>query len=1107
MTQKAIHNKLSEKGTYFFYTKSFLGFRLSINFMALFCILPFAGKGNAPAMIIKDGNRVKDNFLYTGSVKNSEQGVVLTKQNNAIYYSEAVKAGKFQVDATLMLEKLAGTGAAFIFDRNKLFFDCPKSSFCPKNASLGFWGRELIGNGIDGYYGIKSLGLAKKYIAPGKFFSFKMNCDGKVLKFYINDKLIGKAEYTNKISHTFGFTGHNGVLSVKDFSVKGVPDGDAVLFNPAWVRGVRFNIPVVEYPLSINKDHLLLLEKQHDTPPGVYQAELRPENSEISVKFELKISRITSRTPRHGKSISLMARFFASAKIPQTVLKKAFKLSQCEFSAKPFVLSLSGSGRKNVLKQSLILYDPNGNTDFPNCKIQKYNETPSLVVNRKPLGTMPARLSWLVRAKRFSAGSVKDFANVGINVNILTVRPSLFYKNGKFDIEANLKYIDTLICRTVACAPKALICFDWQLYMSKEWCDKHPGEMIALENGLKKLKYAPGQILQPSYASELWRKDAGNVLKILLERLRKSQWADRIIMVRSSYANAGEWNNWGYKSFQFVDFSRPMQRAFGKWLEKKYKNVENLRKAWGNENVSFDSENLVPGSKQRFVADDSILFYIDKKNQAAIDYYTFFQWFAVNTIEYFAKIVKNSSGKRILSGAYYGYYLGHINHIPYHLQESGHYGLKYYLRSKYLDFLGGPYPYYDRKGRLQINSLYSSIAFHNKVWLSENDQRTHLSDKRIQARYGATDNLAESVEIAKRDYMLNFSKGTSYYFFDFIKDWFITPEYMKAIRKLKVLDKINFEVKGKRSHAEVAILFSEAMVPYYANHPVTRDNSLRLLLCAQRNLFETELDRTGVPWDLYAVSDMELIDFSRYKLVLFVNADFVSDKTIELTHKRLFDKGKTVLFIGSPGIIGTHKLDYTRSGQFTGINIVPFNGQQKFSQVKSESYPGLDFDLKKLPFSKSYWVKDDFSITSLIEDKQASPLAYYGNSNYPAMAEKKVSAGRSILLTSLAPPKAEVLRTIFKRVGIHVYLDKANPEDSFYCAGNLLAVYSRQGGEKDISLPGKVETVMDVFSGKVLASGTNRVKLNLPEKIPEARIIFAGPKKIAQRYKKVSSIK
>ena len=747
--------------------------------------------------VICDGKLKSEAAATIGIAKPTPQGVFLSKQNNSIYAARSFKPGKFKLQAQIMLDKLNGTEAAFLYDNNKFIFDCRKSNFCPQNSSLGFWGRELIGEGIDGYYGIKSLALARKYIKDGKFFDFKLDCDGKALRFYINDSLVGQAEYTTKKNHTFGFMSHNGLMTIRKFEVEGISAGDAKIFHPVWVRGVRMNMPVIERPLPINREQFLLLKIEHKTPVGTYQAELTPARGGESIKFPLKVSRITSRTPREGKSLSLLWRFYVSAKLPQNILQKAFKLDSSPFNAKPFILSLSKGNKKDILRQTLIFYNPKASNHFPKCTIKKYNTVPSITVNSEVLGTIPARLGCFARAPRFSGVSVNDFAKAGINVNIITVRPSQFYRNGKFDIDAICKYIDINISRTVASAPDALIWFDWQLYMPKEWCDKYPEEMIKLENGLKWLKHSPGQILQPSYASLLWKKDAGDVLRNTLLRLKASQWADRIIMLRSSYGNAGEWNHWGYKSKQFVDFSIPMQRAFGVWLKRKYKTVERLRTAWADPKVSFNSLSLVPNSKQRMAKDDSILYHSGPESQPAVDYYTFFQQFTVETIEYFAKIVKNISVDKLLAGAYYGYYLGHINNTPYHLQDSGHYGLNYYLKSKYLDFLSGPYPYHKRKTRLQINGIFSSIALHNKVWLSENDQRTHLSCKKIHNRYGATANLQESIEIAKRDYMVNFSKATSYYFFDFIKDWFITPAFMKAVKKIKQIDKLTFKNGGR----------------------------------------------------------------------------------------------------------------------------------------------------------------------------------------------------------------------------------------------------------------------------------------------------------------------
>ena len=304
----------------------------------------------------------------------------------------------------------------------------------------------------------------------------------------------------------------------------------------------------------------------------------------------------------------------------------------------------------------------------------------------------------------------------------------------------------------------------------------------------------------------------------------------------------------------------------------------------------------------------------------------------------------------------------------------------------------------------------------------------------------------------------------------------------------------------------MAVLFSEQSVPYYANHPASRSSLLRGFLCALRNMFETELDRTGAPWDLYTVRDMDKIDFSKYKLVIFANANYVSDKIIELTKRNLFNKGKTVLFIGEPGVLSKKdELDYARSKRFTGINIQQAVKAKSFHILRSAANSGLDVNLKKIPFSNEYWVSDSLLVRVLIKDPVAKALAYFGSTRDIAVAEKKVASGRSILFSAMAPPKADLLRALFKHAGVHVYYDQPKSQDSFYCAGNLAAVYSRGGGRKKISFPKKVEVVMDVYTGETLAENCSEAVFDLPLKTPATKILFAGSKKIASKYKQLSS--
>jgi hypothetical protein len=1047
--------------------------------------------------VVSDGRLMGAGALEIGGAWPEIDGSIQrTGGNRYLFASRSFKSGEFKVKARLTLKTLGGSEASFIMDTNMFGFDSRKNSFCKANGALYLWGPAFLEAGTDSFYGKRPLGLAKERITPGKPFDFEVACDGQTLAFYINSKPVVQIPYKERQAHSFGFMPHRGTMRIHEFSVTGTADGKAKLFPPHWWHGNRMEIPAVRQSLAANRTQTIALEIQHKTAPGAYQAQLVPAGGGKAVDFELKLApakRGEASVPVRG-----MEAFYMIAQIEASTLQQAFRNASGDFATVPFLLTLR-RGNEPILQQHLLIYDPTRKTDFPQSTVATLNGAPTITVNKQPLGTIAARLTSDSRNPRFAGKSVRDFGEAGIRGHILQVRPAFFFRNDQFDLEAFMKDLDTVICQTVASAPDALIWLDWQLYMPQAWCNRHPEELIELEDKSKHLVHTPGGTLQPSYASELWKREAGDFLATAIGRMRRGPWADRLMMIRTSYGNAGEWNHWGYKKKKHVDFSAPMQKAFAQWLKAKYKTDRALRRAWDDTSVSLSSLDLVPRPDQRMLYHDIVLRK-GPKAQRCIDYYDFFQYVAVKTIEHFGKVIKKASGNRLLSGAYYGYYLSHLNHLPYHLQDSGHYGLKYYLRSKYLDFLSGPYPYHQRKNRLQINGLFSSIALHNKVWLSENDQRTHLSNKAIQLRYGATDSVEESIAIAKRDYMVNFSKQTSYYFFDFIKDWFVAPTYMQAVARLEEIDGQVLKAGGRSSRAQVAVLFSEESISRMANSRTTRDSAVRAYQCALRNMLELQ-DRTGAPWDIFLVSDMDKIDFSPYRLVIFANSYRASDKTLKLTRKKLFRDNKTILFLGTPGIfVDGQPFDLQRSYRFSGIKLKLLKEKLLYNKLTPaiKSFPAMDLTKSALP--REYWLTNSIRALGTVNDPVATALAYYDEGKEVAVAKREFRNYRTILYTALAPPQPEILRAIFREAGVHIYLDQGQGTDSFYCAGDLLALYSRTGGQKTIVLPEKVDMAMDLFTGKIVGKKCRKIVLDLPKR-PTTVMLFAGPAQAANAYR------
>ena len=781
-------------------------------------------------VVVENGVLAPGNLLLSPSDWVLRNDALWCSGTNKFMLTGRLYAGdEFTVDADIALTRFGGTAASFVMGSGNFGIDGGEITPC------FFESRELP----KGYISFTPTWRYK----PGEFFHFQAVAKDGKLRFYGNGNLL--AETDNILSDeliSFGFRPHRNQIAVKNFRI----NGKFVKFDIVAAENMcsqRSTTPVVSGLFAFGKDADMMLKYSGDLPLG---------------KHEFKLEGIAFTTDiRNGGMI----------RIPGNVLRDAYAKSSQSRNVR--TLKLEIDAQRTCI---ICVYDPETANEYPKCEVRNDAGFPQGYVNGKPMGTITARMARAF-GPQFYGNAVKQFADAGVHNNLMITEAFELMdpETYKLDPERLAIYCREFMNRTIAEDPEAEFTIFWNLRVPSSFVEKYPDELLKLDNGGTLLHTGVDMKLQPSYASEVWRKIAGEALREALEYLRKTPYAERISRIRVCYASCGEWNHWGYGEKAFVDFAPPMNREFGKWLKKRYGTVEALRKAWNRNDVTFESADLVPDREARFSGGNTFRLN-GAEGQSTVDYYTFFQEFAVDTILYYAKIACEATDHRPLVGSYYGYYWGHLNAVPLHMQDSGNFAMGRILRSPYIDFVGGPYPYEFRRNDLYLNGITGSVVLHGKVWESEGDMRTHLSDQ-SHVVYGKTDNLAESIELAKRDFMVNRNGKASYYFFDFVNDWYRDTDFMATVKKLHDID---FATHGMadRYPAQIAIIVSEEALPYIANN----SEDIRALM--DERLFIRNHSRIGAPMDIYLESDLDKINFNKYKVVIMFNTFYASDRTI-----------------------------------------------------------------------------------------------------------------------------------------------------------------------------------------------------------------------------------
>ncbi len=776
----------------------------------------FAAISFADVVLVSLGKPTNDSIFNASAWTETRSGFQGTGADNAINSNKLFKSNEFIISAKLSVHTLNGCAPRFIVG----------------DVNCGFDGGD--GSFFIEYTNGKPTTFPKSVspIEAGKPFAVTIQCKDGRLKYYVNNILIGEFTYALGKDISVAFNPWRATAVLLDFRVNGTVNGT--------------------YTPPRRKECCAGLISIHSNNPIAIPVRL-PEGKYIAVFRE---------------GISKLAQCYADCDSPTTIsfpagiLKEIYLKSQSPFNVRAVDALLYSYPYKPgdpCHEFAMTLHDPQAEITPATGKVVYNNGIGAFVVGGENVGTFSGTLGSM--GSHTANYDLGRFSNAGIDGSIVLISAFPFMdKDANLDVASFLKNMESKFQAVLAYNPNAYFKVYFDLCMPQEWCKAHPDELIKLDNGKTTLRNAPMKGLQPSYASQLWRKQMGKVLAQCINVFQTSTFADRLPYIRLCYANCGEWNHWGYHEGAFVDFSKPMQRAFSEYLREKYGSVAKLRKEWGRKDITFDDV-LVPDRECRLKGGGFIRAN-GPEGMPAVDYYTFFQKMAAETIMHFAHIAKEASSRRMIVGSYYGYYYGHYGLNPFHFQDSGNYGLSYILKSPDMDFVGGPYPYDNRCIHQRINGVTSSIRLHGKLWESENDERTHYSGDE-QKIYGTTKDLQETVAICKRNYMMNLEAGTCMYYYDFIRNWY--RDNMDVIATMKRLD-VAVRKSDMKSHAKVAFILSEKSIPFYSSQS-PRDGAL----IQTNHFFQHELPFLGLPAEFFLMSDIKNIDFSQFKVVVFPN--------------------------------------------------------------------------------------------------------------------------------------------------------------------------------------------------------------------------------------------
>lgn len=462
-----------------------------------------------------------------------------------------------------------------------------------------------------------------------------------------------------------------------------------------------------------------------------------------------------------------------------------------------------------------------------------------------------------------------------------------------------------------------------------------------------------------------------------------------------------------------------------------------------------------------------------------IDYMQFHSWIVQDMINYLAAAAKEACNYESLVGSFYGYTLhsrGQYQRILDSYQEQGHFALGELLKSPYIDFLSSPTQYEFREvgtGYSVFMSPQESIQLHSKLWMDENDYRTHLVSQ--DAGYGRTTNFKETEATQLRQLSNELTHATGAWWFDMGGGWYDSQEMLELIKKLNTIAEWSIEF-DRRSSAEIAVVVDE-----YSNLMMRSDKRLSIPLLYYQML---PLGKIGAPIDTILLDDLELA--RPYKFYIFLNAFHVSPIQKEMI-SRLPDRGaKALLWIYAPGYVG-ERLDLEGSYALTGLRLATLEGESQLQVVINDKgaahLPGVE--------ENGIYGIQEGGARNLVgpifygDDPSTVVLGRLYGHDLPGLITKNID-GLQVYYSAAPQLTSAVLRGMATTAGVHIYNFR---DDMLYANNSFIALHTATAGKRTLKFPQET-SLYDVYRDIEIARDVREAAVDLP--VRQTFLYFRG---------------
>jgi hypothetical protein len=654
-----------------------------------------------------------------------------------------------------------------------------------------------------------------------------------------------------------------------------------------------------------------------------------------------------------------------------------------------------------------------------------------VAVNGKPIDTLS------FKSFRPTMNNVSDFYKAGIRIfhvyvsglmSALKVPYSMYGETWFGDKDYRFEAVDRQMELFIKNAPDAYVFINIHLDVRQWWLDENPGRPNSFTH------------LSQIAADEKWRKDTGEYLMALIEYI-ESKYDDKVLGYFLLGGHTTEW----FSDYDYEETHPIKLEAYRKHLN--------------------DKNALIPTKEQLEKPEDQI-FLDPQKDKAVIEYRKFHNDLIADLVLCYASYAQKVLDHKKVVGVFFGYIM---ELLDARIWNAGHLASDKIYRSKDIDLIATPSSYqfreYDDASAYML--LCDTIELNEKMYFDSFDHMTFcVPDLATEERRICGDNEVmkamselskmrkdllttreKTIDGIRREFMQRIARKTGMWWFDMLEGWFYDEGLMEEIKRIASTSS-TFLGEERHSNSEVAVFVSCESL-YYVNKCSKINTEL---ICNQRDA----LARMGAPYDLYSLNDIDRVNIDQYKVVIFLDAYYLTPSQREYINGRVKGNNRTLLFVSGCDCISDNGYSLEAMSKITGMKLGILEKNEKSINACDSIF---GYSEAKSP-------------TVYINDETAETVGRYSLSRTVGLAKKEFN-GYNVWFSGVGNLSARVLRSILKDAGVFIYAENDTP---IFVNSGFIGVYNTRNENTTVYLQEDGE-FLEIFSGKKYKSENRKVVL------------------------------